>query len=165
MRPETRYTRTVTRRYTSKKTGKTKVYKYTYSIYKVKGRVRTRSKKHIVWRGKVTKYGEKWIQEYSKGLDISDRSELEAQVLRAERHNWSVTENSLKSRLMESRTAKYIYNMGGDVEELAEEFGIDERDLINDKYWDFNNSTFTFNGTTYQFYFDYDKHSIDWKVI
>lgn len=162
---KTKYKRVITRKYTSKKTGKTKVYKYTYSVYKVNNKIKTRSVKNIIYRGKVTKYGREWLDKYKQTLDISDQNDLEARILSDERNKRTVTAQTMKSRIQENKTARFIYNMGGDIDELSEEMGVDYRDLINDKHWDFKNETFTFNGITYQFHFDYKSHSLVWEII
>lgn len=157
--------RIIRRKYTSKKTGRTKIYEYKYDTYKVQGKTKHRSKRNVIWRGKVTKYGQKWIEEYSKGLDISDRNELEARLLSAERNRKTVSETSLKSMLSENRTARYIYNMGGDIDDIARELDVSESDIVREKNWDFDRSILTINGISYQFYFDYKSHSMRWEII
>lgn len=165
MKRSKKFIRTVRRTYISKKTGKKRVYKYTYTIYKVNGKTRTRSVKNVVYRGKLTKYGKAWVEAYSKNLDRADRNDLQARLLNAEQLHKTVTVNSIKSMLSENRTARYIYNMGGDIDELAEEMNLDPRELVNERNWDFNKSRFTYNGLTYEFYFEYDEHSIHWELV
>ena len=162
----------VTRTYISKKTGKKKVYKYEYYQYKVKKRGTkakwvTRSAKNIIYRGKLTKYGQAWLEEYKKGLDLSDRNDLEARILSDERHKRTVKASTMIARMKETKIERYLYNMGGDVRDLSEDLNISEEDILNDKNWVFNGDVghFIFNGTTYEFHFKYKEHSLDWEII
>lgn len=161
----------VIRKYTSKKTGKTKTYRYEYFQFKVrngrKTKTVTRSAKNIIYRGKVTKYGREWIEEYKKGLDISDRNELEAQIISAERHKRTVKSSSMISRMKETKIERYLYNMGGDIYDLSEDMNISEEDLMRESNWTFKGEEgyFTFNGITYEFHFKYKEHTIDWSVV
>ena len=159
------HVRIIRRKYTSKKTGRTKIYEYKYDVYKVQGRTKHRSKRNVVYRGKLTKYGQEWVKEYSKGLDISDKNELAARVLSAERNHKTVSETSFKSMLSENRTARYIYNMGGDIDDISRELNVSERELVNEKNWDFNKNVLIIGNTMYQFYFDYKSHSMRWEII
>lgn len=160
-----KFKKVVTRTYISKKTGKTKTYRYTYTTYKVNKKVKTRSTKNIIYRGKITKYGKEWLAKYKKTLDYSDQNELESRILSDEKNKRTVTSTTMKARMMESKTARFIYNMGGDVDELSEEMGISYEDLINDDHWNWDKETFTINGITYQFHFDYESHSLTWEVV
>lgn len=162
-----KFKKVVTRIYVSKKTGKTKTYRYTYTTYKVNKKTKYRhSPKNIIYRGKITKYGKEWIAKYKETLDISDQSELEAQIQTAEKNKRTITNNTMKAKLMESKTERFLYNMGGgDVEELAQEMGITYEDLLNDDHWDWDKETFTINGITYQFHFDYESHSLTWEIV
>lgn len=172
--------RVSTKRYISKRTGKTKIYRYVYgdngyreSYIRTVGEkggkhTLTRGKeKNIVWRGRVTKYGQKWLKEYKKGLDFSDANYLEARLLSMERHKRSVSSTTMESILKDSKIDRFIYNMGGDTESLSKNLEVSERDILNEKYWHFDNGdgTFTYNGVTYLFTFDYSNHSMSWRVL
>lgn len=160
-----RHYRTITRTYTSKRTGKTKTYVYKYDVYKVQGKRVHRGTKNIMYRGKITKYGAKWIEEYKRGLDVSDRNELEAQLLSGEKNKRTITSTSMVSRMQEDSTSRFIYNMGGDVNDLSKELDVDYDELINKENWDFKQSTFSYKGKTYQFYFEYESHELRWELV
>lgn len=55
--------------------------------------------------------------------------------------------------------------MGGEPEDLSDELGVDEGELFNQQNWNFDDNTFTYDGVTYEFTFDYDTHNITWKVV
>lgn len=168
------------KKYLSKRTGKTKIYTYIYgdngyrsSYIKVVGEkggkhTLTRAKdKNIVWRGKVTKYGRAWLDEYKKGLDLSDRNDLEARILSDERHKRTVSRTTMESRLRDGKIDRFIYNMGGDIKDLSNLLEIDESEIMNEKNWAFKNGkgTYTYDGVTYVFKFDYASHTMVWEAI
>ena len=157
-------TRTIRRVYITK-SGKRKVYEYKYTVYQVKGHKRHRGKKNILWRGKITKYGEKWLEEYKKGLDFSDRNDLEARILSDERNGRTVSVTTMESRMKETKTERYIYNMGGDAQDIADELGVEYEDIVNDDHWDWSTNRLTINGVTYEFTFDYKNHTLDWRLV
>ena len=142
----------------NRRTGKS----YAYREYKVNGKTVRRRIKNLVKNGKVTQYGEEWLQEYSRNLDLSDRNELRAILYKAQRDKETITIEGLTSRLSDTKIERFIYNMGGEVDDLAEDLGVEEEDLLDTtkwRNWD-SNPTFEYDGVTYEFTFDYDTHSI-----
>ena len=140
---------------------------YAYKEYTINGKKVRRRIKNLVKNGKVTKYGEEWLEEYRKKLDFSDQNELRAILYKAQRNKETITIEGLTSRLSNTKIERFIYNMGGEVEDLAADLGVDEEDLLDTtrwKKWD-SNPTFEFDGVTYEFTFDYDTHSIKWKEV
>ena len=157
--------KTIKRVYVSKKTGKKKTYTYEYETFNINGKTVHRSRRNVVFRGKITKYGKEWLEKYKKNLDISDANDIERYVLSAEREGRTLKASSAISHLQENKTARFIYNMGGNIDDLAEEMGVTYEDLVNDKHWDFNKSEFTVNGVTYRFTFEYREHNIIWEIV
>ena len=146
----------------NKRTGKS----YAYREYTVKGKKVRRRIKNIMKDGKITKYGEEYIKEYMKDLSISDRNDLEDKLNEWKRKGTTVTVEKLKSHLSETKIERFIYNMGGEMDELAADLGVKEEELLDMQKWDDwdSNPTFTYEGVTYEFTFDYDTHSLTWKV-
>lgn len=159
-----RFKRKVVRRY-KLKSGKTVTKTYYYNQYNVNGRTKSRSEKNIVWRGKLTKYGEKWQKEYNKHLSIDEKSELQDYINDAIHDKKTMTSTKLKSKLSENQVERYIYNMGGDIDDLAEDFGVDRGEIIDAENWDFDESILTIDGRKFQFKFDYKSHSIIYSEV
>ena len=159
----------------NKKTGK--VYSYTYKEYRNNGKVVFRRRAEIIMKdGELTPYGREWIEEYKKGLDISDINTLDSKEIFWERHGETITVDKLQSLLKKSDVERYIYNMGGEPDDVAKslsaELGVKEdilRDsLFNEKKWDFKEGTFTYtpemgDPIVYAFTFTYADHVINWE--
>lgn len=165
-------TRTVKRTYWSKKKGKyvTKVYKY--QGYKTT----TRSSKLLVKNDKLTKYGKEVREAMVKKLGKPFEAKVDELLHGAENLKESTfmaqMENALEqaeSKSLDNSRAKirtFIYNMGGDVEDLASDLGITKKELLDEKNWRFVNSEeayFTMNGYEYSFYFKYEENEIRWQ--
>lgn len=147
----------------NRRTGKS----YAYKEYTVNGKKVRRRIKNLVKNGKVTQYGEEWLEEYKRNLDFSDQNELRAILYKAQRNRETITIEGLTSRLSNTKIERFIYNMGGEVDDLAADLGVEEEELLDQqrwKNWD-SNPTFEFEGVTYEFTFDYDTHSITWKAV
>ena len=145
----------------NKKTGKS----YAYKEYTVNGKRVRRRIKNVMKDGKLTKYGRDYIEEYKRGLSISDKNDLDDKLNEWKRKGETVTVEKLTSHLSKTQIERYIYNMGGEVEDLAADLGVDEEELLDKqrwKHWD-TTPTFEFEGVTYEFTFDYATHSITWK--
>ena len=166
---QTKKIKTIKRVYVSKKTGKKKTYTYEYEVFNVNGKTVHRSRRNIVFRGKLTKYGREWLEKYEKNLDYSDVNDIEDYVLELQRRGKTAKSTTIVSHLNylegKNKTASYIYNMGGDAHELADELGVTYEDIVNDDHWDFKKDTFTINGITYKFKFDYREHNLSWEVV
>ena len=143
----------------NKKTGKS----YAYREYKVNGKVVRRRIKNVIKDGKLTNYGKQWIEEYKKGLDFEDRNDLQARIISWERRGETVTVEKIQSVLQSTKVERYIYNMGGEPDYVAEDLGVDRDVLFNATNWNFDEGTFTYNGVVYEFTFDYADHSIRWQ--
>lgn len=162
------YTRTYNSKYgrnvkivKNRRTGKS----YAYREYKVNGKTVRRRIKNIMKNGKMTQYGEEYIQEYMRGLSTSDKNDLRAWLSQERRDKNTVTVEKLTSHLSDTQVERFIYNMGGEPEDLAADLDIDESELFNQQNWNFNDNTFTYDGVTYEFTFDYDTHNLTWKVV
>lgn len=73
-----------TREYTSKYGKHVKIVKnrrtgksYAYKEYTVNGKKVRRRIKNVMKNGKLTNYGREYIEEYKRGLSISDRNDLD----------------------------------------------------------------------------------------
>lgn len=171
-------TRRVKRTWFNKKLGKkiTKVYEY-------KGYKTTkRSQKLIVKNGKLTKYGKEYKEALIRKLGNDFRYKVEEKIFVAEKNDANLKESTLVGqieRALEQAENKYsddsasrskirgfIYNMGGDVDDLAIDLGIDKKTLLDESNWRFVNSEeayFTFGGYQYSFNFKYEENTIVWQ--
>ena len=162
------YTREYNRKYAknvkivkNKKTGKS----YAYREYKVNGKTVRRRIKNIMKDGRMTQYGQEYVEEYMQGLSTSDKNDLRAWLSQERRDKKTVTVEKLTSHLSDTEVERFIYNMGGEPEDLAADLDIDESELFNVDNWNFNDNTFTYDGKTYEFTFDYDTHNLTWKEV
>ena len=160
---------TYTREYNAKYGRNVKIVKtkggksYAYRTYKVNGKTVRRRIKNIMKNGKITKYGQEWLDEYKRGLDLEDRNDLQARLLSWHRQGETITAEKIKSVLKDTKVERYLYNMGGEPDDIADEIGIDRSEFFNADNWDFRESIFTFDGETYEFSFDYSTHNISWR--
>ena len=163
--------RIVVRQYTSKKTGQKKFYTYVYSKYTVQGKSKHRQSRTIMKDGKLTKYGEKYVELYKDNLpSFSQKNDFQAKVLSWQRNGKTLTEEFVTSSFTRDTTARFIYNMGGDVDDLSEDLGIAKASLLSEANWNFEKQVFRNvdkfgNVSYYQFDFDYDSHSITYSQI
>ena len=163
---------TFTRTYNSKYGKNIKIVKnrrtgksYAYREYKVNGKTVRRRIKNIMKNGKLTKYGEEWLEEYKRGLDFEDRNDLQARLLSWQRRGETITAEKIKSVLKDTKVERYLYNMGGEPDDIAEEIGVDSEALFNADNWNFNDGIFSYNGEEYEFTFNYGSHNISWRRI
>lgn len=145
----------------NRRTGKS----YAYREYKVNGKTVRRRIKNIMKEGKMTQYGREYVNEYMRGLSRSDAQDLKDWLEQEHRDGKTVTVEKLKSHLSSTKIERFIYNMGGEPDDLAADLEIDESDLFDLSNWDFENNTFKLNGKTYEFSFDYDTHNLAWKEV
>lgn len=125
--------KTVTVRYTSKKTGKTKVYTYTYGAQKYK------AKQNIL----VTKKGKankKAIEKvYNSIKDSADREDFKRFVTwytnPKNKIDKALTERSIRSRLAKDKREKMIINAGYELEDVLNELGMSEEEYFSDSSW------------------------------
>lgn len=171
-------TRTVKRTYWSKKK-----QEYVTKIYKYQGyKTVTRGQKFVVKHGKVTKYGEQLKRSLINQLGEGWRAKVESKMAARDDLRESTLISQLevaladlesgqldlseKDKISRKKLRAYIYNMGGDAEDLARDLGISVKDLLNPANWTFKNdedATFTFNGRVYEFYFKYKENTISWN--
>ena len=140
--------KTVVRKYFSKRKNEwvTKTYKYNAPSPLI-----------INKRGKV--YEDK-LKRLRDSLSKDDQYELDRRIVHqlAMYNNYGenprISERTLRSMISNSKIEKAIINTGYTSEELASELGIDVADLLDENNWD--GSTFTFGGKTWDFEFRYD---------
>ena len=141
--------RTVVRKYFSKRKNEwvTKTYKYNAPSPLI-----------INKKGKV--YEDKLKRLRDSLSDPNDQYELDRriahQLAMAQNYgeNPRISEKTLRSMIADSKIEKAIINTGYTTDELASELGIDVADLLDESNWD--GSTFTFGGKTWDFEFRYD---------
>lgn len=169
-------TRTVKRTYWSKKKHKFVTKTYKYKRYKNISKT-TRSDKLIVRNGKLTEYGKAFKNELAKNLSESYVKDIESYISEKKQLKESTLlshiegvhyEQAHKDELgpNKSNPRRFIYNMGGDIDVLAEEMGISQEELLNEKNWRFispEEAYFTLNGYEYNFHFKYSENSIVWQ--
>ena len=139
--------RTVVRKYFSKRKNAwvTKTYEY-------------RVKNLII--GRHGEIYEDRLRRLRKSLSSDDQYELDRRITHqlAMYNNYGVNpriyEGTLRSMIADSKIEKAIINTGYTADELASELGIDVADLLDENNWD--GSTFTFGGKTWDFEFRYD---------
>ena len=140
--------KTVVRKYFSKRKNEwvTKTYKYNAPSPLI-----------INKRGKV--YEDK-LKRLRDSLSKDDQYELDRRIVHqlAMYNNYGenprISERTLRSMISNSKIEKAIINTGYTSDELASELGIDVADLLDENNWD--GSTFTFGGKTWDFEFRYD---------
>ena len=161
------------------KDGSTHHNTYYYQKYKPKVTTTVRSSELIVKDGTITEYGKiviKDLKESNKLFAIK----VDEKVTNAELRKESLTDSKLRSQLQRAieeinspnvksknpRARQYLYNMGADIEALAADMGISERDLVNNEYWTFegDKGVFRFGGNVYRFKFNYKEENITWQV-
>ena len=141
--------RTVVRKYFSKRKNEwvTKTYKYNAPSPLI-----------INKKGKV--YENKLKRLRDSLSDPNDQYELDRriahQLAMAKNYgeNPRISEKTLRSMIADSKIEKAIINTGYTTEELDNELGISIEDLLDESNWD--DSTFTFGGKTWDFEFRYD---------
>ena len=67
--------------------------------------------------------------------------------------------------MSETATERFIYNMGGDIDDIAEDFRVDRSEIIDADNWDFDESILTIGGRKFQFKFDYKSHSVIYSEV
>ena len=144
--------RTVVRKYFSKRKNEWVTKTYEYNVKKAK-----RSDLIIGRTGKVYKDR---LEKLRSSLSAMDQYELDRRITHqlAMYNNYGenprISERTLRSMISNSKIEKAIINTGYTSEELASELGIDVADLLDENNWD--GSTFTFGGKTWDFEFRYD---------
>lgn len=170
----------VKRKWWSKKKGKyiEKKYTYDYKGYKTT----TRSSKLLVKNGKLTDYGKEVREAMVTKLGKPFEAKVDELLHKVVNKDKSLKESTFMSQIenaLEQAESKslnkdnsraklrtFIYNMGGDVEDLASDLGITKKELLDEKNWRFVNSEeayFTFGGYEYSFYFKYEENEIRWQ--
>ena len=136
-------TRKVTRTW-KRKSGEivTKTYEY-----EVKG---TKSKLLVNNAGRVYKNR---LKEFTKQYSGADVYDIEAYIDFYSVHKKRLSEQTLRSKLADSKYEKMFINVGRSPEELAKQLGTTVEELTNDKNWD--GSKLTINGAEYLFEFRY----------
>ena len=140
--------RTVVRKYFSKRRNEWVTKTYEYNAKKAK-----RSDLIVGKSGKVYKDRLKKLRDSLS--DPNDKYELDLIIEnQLYKKDPRISERTLRSMLADSKIQKAIINTGYTPEELAAEMGIDADDLLDENNWD--GSTFTFGGKTWNFEFRYD---------
>ena len=140
--------RTVVRKYFSKRRNEWVTKTYEYNAKKVK-----RSDLIVGKSGKVYKDRLKKLRDSLD--DPSDQYELDLIIEnQLYKKDPRISERTLRSMLADSKIEKAIINTGYTPDELAAEMGINVMDLLDEDNWD--GSTFTFGGKTWDFEFRYD---------
>lgn len=170
-------TKTIKRTYTTK-SGKKVTKTYTYETKKVSGYGETGDRKLITKAGNTTKaYDEmKATIMSSDELNTSQKRQLIRQLdkrIEIARHEGIIYyENTFLSHMQglefdedtgslietKKNRLRYIYNMGGDPDEIAAELGVTTDELNDENNW--HGDTFLPLGITFNF--DYDK-GITWQ--
>ena len=168
-------TRRVKRTYWSKRRQEFVTKVYEYKRYK-KISSTYRGEELVVKDGKITEYGKALKAKLSKGMNESYIHEIENYMSEKEQLKESTLLSHIESVQYEqahkdelgpnkSNPRRFIYNMGGDIDVLAEDMGIPREELLNEKNWRFVSSEeayFTLNGFEYTFHFKYSENSIVW---
>lgn len=173
-----KYAGEVTRHYYSKHIDDwlTKHYRYEYGK---KTKYTERSSELIVKDGEVTEYGKALKRALAARLGEGFDHQIETILYDTKGDLKESTLLSKVQKLLEDKEygkptkkrhsiRQYIYNMGGDLEELAADMGIDPKILGSKKYWTFTNggkATFSYNGAIYEFNFKYSENRIIWDKI
>ena len=68
-------------------------------------------------------------------------------------------------QLIESKRniERYIYNMGGDPDELASQIGVNRDTLLNENNW--SDSTFSFNDNKFSLDVRYEDGVVKWTAV
>ena len=141
-------TRTVVRKYFSKRKNEWVTKTYEYNAKKAK-----RSDLIVGKSGKVYKDRLKKLRDSLD--DPNDQYELDLLIEnQLYKKDPRISERTLRSMLSDSKIEKAIINTGYTPEELAAEMGIDVMDLLDEDNWD--GSTFSFGGDSWDFEFRYD---------
>lgn len=140
--------RTVVRKYFSKRKNEWVTKTYEYNAKKAK-----RSDLIVGKSGKVYKDRLKKLRDSLD--DPNDQYELDLLIEnQLYKKDPRISERTLRSMLAGSKIEKAIINTGYTPEELAAEMGIDVMDLLDEDNWD--GSTFSFGGDSWDFEFRYD---------
>ena len=140
-------TRTVVRKYFSKRKNEwvTKTYHYK----------RNKAKRSDLIVGKSGKIYEDRLKKLRDSLDVDDQYELDLIIMHQKaKKDARISERTLRSMLSDSKIEKAIINTGYSIDELADELGIDVADLLDENNW--NGSTFSFGGDSWDFEFRYE---------
>ena len=140
--------RTVVRKYFSKRKNEWVTKTYHYNAKKAK-----RSDLIVGKSGKIYKDRLKKLRDSLD--DTNDQYELDLLIEnQLYKKDPRISERTLRSMIADSKIEKAIINTGYTPEELANELGIDVKDLLEESNWD--GSTFSFGGKTWNFEFKYD---------
>ena len=161
----------------NKTLGKVMTEEYTYEGYKTT----ERRSRLIVKNGKITKYGKELRDQLVRKLGDEFTYKVDEKIHAATKDNNNLRESTLISQLeraleqaarkddegaSRSKIRGFIYNMGGDVDSLAEDLGITKDDLLNPEKWEWikgsDEAHFTFGGFKYTFHFKYEENAITW---
>lgn len=87
---------------------------------------------------------------------------LDSKINSASHNGKEYSQATFMSQLKDTQREKYFFNMGGDIDEIADELGVSREDLIDENGEHWKGDTFIFDGFAYTFKFDYDNGGISW---
>ena len=154
-------TKTIIRKYYSKRQGRMITKTYTYSVGKS-----SRGKTIIGKNGKITKQGFKnyknWLKQYKQELIDNGASpsvvrdameaakdEIRDRAIKHQKLTTTGLEGHLEHRNSGDKIRMYFTNFGTDVETEAELSGLDVNDILNENNW--SNGILTIDGVAYIF--------------
>ena len=169
-------TKRVVRTYTTKSGVKTKVYEY--KSKKVKGYGSESDRKLVTKSGKTTAAYDDMVEAINSSKDFTNSQkrqllrQLNVRVETAKAEGMVYWENTFLSHMQglefdedtgalietKKNRLRYIYNMGGDPDEIAAALGVSKDDLLNERNW----SGDTFIPLGLRFFFEYNR-GIRWE--
>ncbi len=165
--------KTVRRKYVTK-SGEIKLYTYNYRVVEGKHKkvvgYGVNNHKLLNKNGKTTKYYDKYVEAIKKNKDMDEAQkrdmllELDVEMFSAKNKGEELTTSRFESHYLDNKIDRYIYNMGGDIDALAEDMGLRVEDLRNNDNWDWITNTFKFDGVLYTFKFDYEGGGVTWAA-
>lgn len=158
--------RTIRRTYYSKRLGTTVTKEYTYGAGK--------SRRGLTLVGKSGRLNHKNIQRFKDSIDTNDllsvsekvtlKNELNALIKVRHEKGQKLTTTGFYGWKEEKKINKLLTNAGYTAEELADEIGVSEEDILNADNWkkdkdadgnEISQMYFEFNGTIYDIQFNY----------
>ena len=131
--------KTVTRKYKTNSGVVTKTYIYDYKNYKKKS---TRSKTLVSKSGKINK---KNVSDFKKKIDDSEnlsaaekrsmKADLDAYVKQRSIDKKKLTVSGFQGHLESDKMSRMFANLGASSDEIADEYGFDEGDLLDADNW------------------------------
>ena len=131
--------KTVTRTYKTKNGIVTKTYSYDYRNYKKKS---TRGKTLVSKSGKINyKNIADFKNEIDNSMDLSDtmkrsmKADLDAYVKQRSIDKQKLTVSGFQGHLESDKMDRMFANLGASPDEIANEYGFDEYDLVDEANW------------------------------